>query len=787
MSSIPVRTIFVAGVSILAMAVILGFNGCAPKQQESIVATIGPNPISVTDFETMYNKSNGTANPGSTATQEERERFLDLMVKYRLKLTDAYRLGMDKRPEVQGEINQYRGSLAASYLTDRELVAPNVRKMYDRSREEIRASHILLTFRQGATAADSATIYAQAQDVIAQVKAGKDFGQLAVSLSQDPSVKQNQGDLYFFSTGRMVPEFEDAVYGLKKGEVTPAPVKSRFGLHIIKVTDRRQSIGELQCSHIMIRFTSQTPSPEDTAKAYARILAIRDSLVKGTAFADLAMRNSEDGGSSTRGGDLGWFARGRWPQPFDEAAFLLTPGKTSPIVRTAYGYHIILCTGVRPPKTFEESKQDLQNTYQQQRFQDDYAAYTAKVKKEVQYVRNDSIVNRFVNAFDSTKTVRDSTWEASLPRDFAAATMFKVLGHSISVDSVISMIKGHFEWSNMTLHRLSLTPTIDKLSDQVLFGGKAELLEQQDPNFASLLREYKEGILLYQIEQDQVWNKVTTSDSLLRIYFGQHRDKFTFPDRVKFTEIRSASELLASTVRQKLLGGMTMEQVMKADSVRMAVPMTYKAVFPAGKATLSAKAAVPVNTVGTLLQNEPTPRIMLSVYADTSAKKAQNEALAKKRLDLVKSMLMSTFKIGADRILTETRAQKFAAAKMKDSAGVLQRIDMQVMGMQPLVLSNMESSLAAPASDERAKRADSLAVGGYSLPFYYKVAYSVVRKDGVEPARQKTFEESGAEVSSAYQEFESKRLETEWLERIKQYSPVIEHKELLKNAFAKTP
>jgi hypothetical protein len=177
---------------------------------------------------------------------------------------------------------------------------------------------------------------------------------------------------------------------------------------------------------------------------------------------------------------------------------------------------------------------------------------------------------------------------------------------------------------------------------------------------------------------------------------------------------------------------------------------------------------------------------MLSVYADTSAKKVQNEALAKKRLDLVKGMLVNTFKIGTDRIMIETRPQKFAAAKMKDSAGVLQRIDMQVMGMQPLVLPVLESSLAAPVSDDRAKRADSLAAGGYSLPFYFKVAYSIVRKDGVEPSRQKTFEESGAEVSSAFQEFESKRLETEWLNRIKQYSPVIEHKELLKNAFAKT-
>jgi len=775
------------GLGIIAVAFLMNINGCAPKQQESVVATIGTNAITLTDFENMYTRSNGDASIDTTVSQEERERFLDLMVKYRLKLTDAYRQGLDKRPEVQGEINQYRGSLAASYLTDREIVMPNVRKMYDRSLEEMRASHILLTYRQEAKAEDSAAVLRQAQEIIAEIKAGKDFGQLAVEFSQDPSAKQNKGDLYYFSVGRMVPEFEDAAFALKTGEVTPTPVKTRFGVHIIKVTDRKPSRGELQASHIMIRFTDQNPSPEDTAKAYAKILAIQDSIAKGLPFAELAARNSEDGGSSGRGGDLGWFSRGRWPQPFDEAAFQLTPGKTSPILRTAYGYHIVHCTDARPPKSFEEAKQDFQNLYQQQRFQSDYAAFTAKIKKETQFVRKDSVITRFVAGFDSTKTVRDSTWGSTLPDDFGSATMFTVLGRPIIVDTVIAMIKNHVEWSNTSLHRQSLAPIVDKLADQVLFEGKSVLLEQQDPRFAALLREYREGILLYQIEQDQVWNKVTTSDSLSRLYFAEHRDKFVFPDRVLFTDIRAASNANAEIIRQKLLAGMTLEQVAHEDSLRMAAKVTYQLRFSAGKTSLPAAQGGTVASVGSFLTNEKATRVMIAAYADTSTRKSKNEALAKQRLELVKGMLTKTHGIASDRILTEIRPRNFAAAKQRDTAGVLQVLDVQILGLQPLVISPLETSLAAPAADERAKQADSLAVGGYSAPFFYKVAYAVVRKDGVDPARQKTFEEAGAEVSSAFQEYESKRLEAEWLGRVKQFAPVVEHKELLKNAFAKTP
>ncbi len=781
------RTGVCFGLGIITAILTLGLQGCATKQQEIIVANIGTAPITLTDFEKMYLRSNGSAALTDTLTQEEKERFLDLMIKYRLKLTDAYKQEMEKRPEVLGEIDQYRGSLATSYLSERELVRPGVQRMFDRSREEIRASHILLTFPPNATAADSALVYTQAQEIINEAKAGKDFGQLALSFSKDPSVQQNKGDLYYFSIGRMVPDFEDGAFALKKGEVTPVPVKTRFGLHIIKCVDRKPSAGERQVSHIMIRFQSQTPTPEDTAAAYARIAAIQDSVNKGIPFAELAMRNSEDGGSSGRGGDLGWFGRGRWPQPFDEMAFQLPVGKVSPIVRTAYGYHLIHCLNSAPPKSFDDLKQELQNGYQQQRFQNDFAALSARIKNEVQFVRNDSVVTRFVTAFDSTKMVRDSGWAESLPKEFASATMFKVLGRTVSVDSVITMIKGHTEWWTTSLHRASLTPIVDKLADQVLYAAKSELLEKQDPEFAGLLREYKEGILLYQIEQDQVWNKIATSDSLLRVYFAQHRDKFVFPDRVAFTEIRAINEHQAKTIKEKLDAGMTMEQVAREDSIRMTAKTNYQVRFAPGKSGLTQKAAVPVGEVGVLLQKETVTRVMILAYADTSIRKAQNEALAKKRLEGVKGILTTKYGIPASRILAETRPQRFAAARQKDTAGVLNRMDLQIVGLQPLVSGVLDRAILAPAADERAKRADSLAIGGTSIPFRTKTGFSVVRKDSAAPARQKTFEEAGPEVSSAFQDYESKRLETEWLNSIKRYAPVSEHKELLKNAFAKKP
>ncbi len=760
------------------------FIGCAPKGQDTLVASIGKTPITIADYEKLYVKSNGNGEAGATATQEDREKFLDLMVKYRKKLLYAYEQGMDHRPELRGEIQQYKGSLAASYLTDRELVTPAVKKMYDRSREEIRASHILLTFAQGATAEDSATVLKQAAEIIAEAKAGKDFGQLALSYSQDPSAKSNQGDLYYFTVGRMVPEFEQAAYALKKGEVTSSPIFTRFGAHILKIYDRKPSPGETHCSHIMIRFTSQTPSPEDTIAALNRIMLLGDSLAAGADFAELAKRHSEDGGSADRGGDLGWFSRGRWPQPFDEAAMFLKPGEISSVIRTAYGYHLIRCAETRPPKTFEEARQELQNVYQQQRFQSEYADFLAGIKKEVHYVRVDSVAHLFTTAFDSTRTTRDSGWADELSPEFRRTAMFRFANGGVSVDSVLSIIGSHLEWSNLSLHRITLTSTLDKVAEQLIFAAKADILEKKDPEFAALLREYKEGILLYQAEQELVWNRVVTNDSLLREYFEKHRDAYMYPDRVRFSEIRAASESQAKKIYDRIMAGNTIERIAAEDSVRMKLPSSYEVRFAAGSSVLGKSALTTIEKVRAAILREPELRIKLVVSPDTTTQKIKNEKLAARQLEMVQRHLTEKSGIAPDAIMTEQRPQRFAADKVKDSAGVTRRVEIQILGRQPLVISQIEHHLLAPASDDRARHADTLAIGGISMPFFFKVGYSIVRLDGREPARQKTLEEAGAEVSSHYQDYESKRLEQEWMDRVAQEHPVTLYKEALRQAFA---
>ncbi|MBI5474324.1 MAG: peptidylprolyl isomerase [Ignavibacteriae bacterium] len=777
------------GVSVFVM------TGCSPKAGDQIVAKVGKTDVTLRDYENLYLKSNTSREQAAASTQEERERFLDLMTKFNLKLADAYASGLDTRPEIKSEIAQYKGSLVASYLTEREVNTPGIKKLYDARQVEVRAKHILIQLAPNASREDSAAAFAKADSLIALLRAGASFESLAVANSNDPSVSQNKGDLYYFTAGRMVSEFEDAAFALKAGELTPKPIRTQYGLHIIKVVDRRPSSGEIKASHIMIRFLGETPSPEDTLKAYSRIKAIQDSLKTGVDFAELAMRNSEDPGSAPRGGDLGWFQRARWIQPFDEEAFKLKPGQVSEVVRTIYGYHLIKQYEARPPKSFDEAKKEIQQSYQQTRFQTDYNKLLDKLKSQTQYSMVESAADKFVVAFDSTKTTRDSAWSSTMTPELGKQPLYKFGARAVSCDSVVAIIKSRQDMASIPLNSGALRQQLAKIAEQLIFQVKGETIEKDYPEFAGIMKEYTDGILLYQIEQERVWGRVVVNDTVLQQYFDANRDKFVWPDRVNLTSASMYNDSIAHHVHAAITGGKTLEEIVAADSIRMRSANNFSTQFAKGKATIGKDAAKTLATLGDDLKSDASLRIQIVAHPDTTSKKKQNEKLAAQRIDAIKQLLKKKYGVDDARIVTYVRPQQVAAteaeATMKDITTkksevdqVNGKIDIDILNRRSWFVGSVDNQVLPVATDERTLKADSLTAGGYAAPFNYRGNFTIVRLNKKEPARQKTYEEAGTEVSSSFQEFESKRLEKEWLDGLRTRFPVVEHKEVLKNAFA---
>lgn len=761
-------------------------SGCSPKAGDMVVATVGDTPITLSDYENLYIKSNGTREQAAESTSGEREEFLRLMTNFRLKLADAYSSGLDRRPEILAEIKQYRGSLAASYLTEREVTAPGVRKLYNRRTEEIRASHILISLAPEASPEDSAVAYGKAADIIRRLNAGTDFAAQAEEFSQDPSVKQNHGDLYYFTGGQMVPGFEDAAFAMKVGEISRVPVRTQYGLHILRITDRKPAPGEVQASHIMIRFERQDPTPEDTLAALAKITAIRDSIAMGVDFAELAMRNSGDPGSAQRGGDLGWFTRRRWIQSFDEVAVLMKPGEVSRIVRTIYGYHIIKCTDARPPKSLEESRKDLTQLYQQVRFQEDYRKYLDSLKRSTGFTMVESAAGQLTSSLDSTRSTRDSAWADAIPAAVRSLTLFRFGDRGVSVDSVLTLIRNRPDMGNVTLRAASLRQNLDKIAEQLVYEIKAQTIEREYPEFGAIMKEYSEGILLYQVEQDRIWSRIAVSDSALRGYHAAHAEQFRFPDRLAITTIRMANDSTATVVAARLRAGESMEDLARADSIRMSRPTSTVIPFRPRSVSLSRTDLARLATVAAELADDPSLRLVLLTNHDTTRTGKTSEKLAQRRLDAISAHLTSKLHVASSRITAQTRPH---AHGPNDSLATLLtgRVSIEIVGRQPLLRGTPETELLPTDADERTAAADSLQPGTWSPPFRAQGGLTIVRLDRREPARTKTFEEAGTEVSSAFQDYESKRLEQEWLDGLRVRFPVVSHPEVLKNAFATTP
>ncbi len=653
----------------LGILVVL-WGGCSPKAGDVIVLQVGNSKVSLADYESFYTKNSGSTDVAEKGSLEDREHFLDLLTNYKLKLQDAYDRNLLADPEIQKELSDYRSSLASSYLLQHEVTEPGIKQLYERKKVNMRAQHILISVRQDAPPAETLKAYTKAIDIIRRARAGESFDSLVAKNSDDPSAKANHGDLYYFTGGVMVKGFEDAAYGMKLGEISSVPARSAFGYHIIKITDVEPA-RSIKVRHLMARFQSTTPDSADSAGAYARIRGMQDSLKKGWDFAKLAIKLSEDAGSAPQGGELPWFERRRFVEEFEEGAFPLKVGQVSNIVRTAFGFHIIRLDSAKGLAPFAELRDQLKTQYQKNRYAEDYAAYISNLKKEIGYTFDDGTFMALLAKLDSTKTTDDSAWDGTVTADVRAMSLMTIGGKAISVDSALQVINRRPEFRGTALRKTELKTKLDRLADGMLIDVKTAGLETRSPEFAGLMKEYTDGVVLYKAEQLEVWSKTTVTDSSLKAFYERNQDKFMFPEQVNINEIYVESDTMALLIYDSLMHG--------------------------------------------------------AKFDDLAARWNDDPALHEKK------------------------------------------------GVRGLVSCE---------TDAATKRAVKLKVGEFSEPVEMEHGgYAIVKLLGTEPAKQKTFDQAGAEVSNLYQESESKRLEAIWIDRIKQKYPVVQYKEHLKEAF----
>jgi peptidyl-prolyl cis-trans isomerase SurA len=604
---------------------------------DPILMTVGGEPVSRSEFESIYKKNNKDA----SVTKEALDDYLDLFINYKLKVRAAEDLGMDTVAKFKTELAGYRQQLARPYLIDRGLNDQLMQEAYSRMGEEVRASHILVKLAPDASPEDTLAAWKRITALRARVMGGEDFATVAKGRggSDDPSAATNGGDLGFFSVLQMVYPFENAAYSTPVGQVSQ-PVRTKFGYHIIKVTDRRPAHGEITVAHIMIRSTDQDSAAKQ-AQAEKKIQEAYARVKSGElSFADAALKYSDDAATNTKGGELPPFSTGRMIPEFESQAFALKgDGDVSAPFRTPYGWHIVKRLSYKAPPSFEEAKAELKTKISH----DSRAEVTRKkfltdLRNEYHYKDYPKNLNAVVKALDTTvfmkgtviidtllrKDVKEglvmhnglrydrainsilkngrpmsprahepegtvlSPNDTVVVRDLQegwagdSARIAKLTKPVFTIDGKTYLQKDLLAYIGEKQRREAVEPLkqyvderFDTFVDDQLMAYEDSRLEAKYPEFRMLMKEYRDGILLFELTDEKVWSKAVKDTVGLQQYYDQHRNDFMYPVRYDVDIYTCAGPSVAKQVRGLLKKGKRGQEAMvavnKKDSTALSI------------------------------------------------------------------------------------------------------------------------------------------------------------------------------------------------------------------------
>ena len=471
------------------------------QKKEKTLVTIDDEKTTISEFKRVYEK-----NLDAIDNEEAKSvtKNLELYINYKLKVKEAYRIKLDTMPSYKREMETYKNQLSAPYLKDTTFLQQLVKDAYFRTKNEVKAKHILIRMPRDASPKDTLLAFNKIIKLRDRIIKGEKFEEIAAQFSDDRSAKDdpktrrkgNGGNLGYFSAFSMVYPFEVAAYNTKVGDVS-MPFKTQFGYHILKVDDVRESKGEIEAAHILVRDTS--------VNGKIKIDSVFYKLIKKEKFEDLAKRYSEDPGSKNNGGKLGKFSAGRMVKPFSDAAFALeSENEFSKPFKTRFGWHIVKLIKKHPIKSFEEMKKDLTSKVKKSsRMQLSEKAVLNKLKKEYT-----------ITEYEKAKKILDNKKLRALPKDSLKSTIFSINDKNISQEKFIKYIRNR--------RHLPVFKLFEMFKDDQIIIYFKENLVNTEPEYAYTLKEYEDGLLLFELMQQKIWNKSTTDTLGLKTYFKNH-------------------------------------------------------------------------------------------------------------------------------------------------------------------------------------------------------------------------------------------------------------------------
>ena len=492
------------------------FNISFSQLKNDELFKVNDSVVLIDEFNRVYNKNIDLIDDKN---QKDFESYLDLFVNYKVKLAEAYELKFHEDPKYKTELNKYAKQLQNTYLTDKKSEEKFLKEAYERTKYEVNVSHILIRIDENNN------------DTIQIVEKLKSLRSSFLNLSIDEfNKKYNQDNqmivenLGYFSAFKMIYNFENMAYKTPVGEVS-SPFRTRFGFHILKVNDKRNSLGEVTVGHIM--------TYKNKDGALDRIKNISDSIKKGTSFEFLAKKYSEDKNSSFKGGRLDPFSSGQINSiPFENAAFdLVEKNQISDPVETKYGWHLIKLYDKKNVKEFDEIKFQLLNKLKKSsRFNIVSESFYSFLLNRYSLSYENKNLNYFISILDSSYI----TGEWNIPENIDEEKILITIHNKIlKYIDFATFLEDNQKRGNFN----SISQLVNDLYKRFIDYNTLEVyknnLEKENSDYRFIIKEYREGLLLFNLMQEKIWTLKVSDSTQLKSFFENNRDKYIGYDEDK--------------------------------------------------------------------------------------------------------------------------------------------------------------------------------------------------------------------------------------------------------------
>jgi len=555
--------------SVLSILFLISSENVFSKKgvEKTVVAEIGKEKVTYQELADAYKKNmNRTETSLHKLEMDSILSFVELYSDYRLKVLDALDRGFEKDSSVKEEIMQNRRMLAESYFYDKKLIEPNVNEMLSRRSRELQIAIIVKTFPvDKGSGFDTLETWKVSRKILEELLAGADFATMAKDSSDDPETAKNGGLVVnYITSGRTQRPIDTVIFKMKPGEIYKELIRINDGYLIIKLV-KNEPRQYVKTSHILL----SDGIVEDSAAVIEKADSLISLLRKGADFVTLAEENSDDPASAVRGGSMGdWYSRssgflsnGRSLLPnFEDKLFEMKVGEISDKVFTEYGIHIIKKDSVRDIN-MEAEREELKSLYRRVYYETDKKEFLLKTKEDLNFKIHYDVIADIVAVLDSTKTTMQQDWNKGITDDLNAKTLYEIAGKSYRVNEFLLDLNKKREYRGTATNTNGLIGAVEKMTEPIAFDKATENLEKEYPEFAELIKEFKDGILLFKVAAIEVWDKLKFDSAAAYKFWEPKKGNYRTFVQYDLTEVYVLSDTVANDIYKFAKEGTSFESL----------------------------------------------------------------------------------------------------------------------------------------------------------------------------------------------------------------------------------